>query len=76
MLLSAEGAIKLGDFGISRSLSTFTHFASTVVGTPYPMAPEVLDSTPYAHAADVWALDCVEQYAQAPPHSRAVHACA
>jgi len=59
IFLSADKSVKLGDFGISRALSTYTHFASTMVGTPYSMAPEVLDSSPYAHAADVWALGII-----------------
>ena len=59
IFLSADRHVKLGDFGISRALSTYTHFASTMVGTPYSMAPEVLDSSPYAHAADVWALGII-----------------
>lgn len=56
VLLSADDTIKLGDFGVSRSLSTYTHFASTTVGTPHCMAPEVLSSQLYQYPADVWAL--------------------
>jgi len=59
VFLTADAMIKLGDFGLSRSLSTFTHFAQTVVGTPHYMAPEVLSSSPYAHAADVWSVGII-----------------
>jgi serine/threonine protein kinase len=34
-------AYALGDFGISRQLSTNTKMAATVVGTPYYLSPEV-----------------------------------
>ena len=44
--------VKLGDFGIARSLSTQTAMAATVVGTPYYMSPEVLNSDEYAEPAD------------------------
>ena len=52
VFLSAEGSVKLGDFGLSRALSSYTHFAQTVVGTPYYLAPEVIASSPYPHAAE------------------------
>ena len=56
VMLSASNDIKLGDFGVSRELSTHTHLAATVVGTPAYMAPEVLGGAAYAHPADVWSL--------------------
>jgi len=59
VFLTASGDIKLGDFGLSRTLSTYTHFATSVVGTPYYMAPEVLASESYAHAADCWSLGVI-----------------
>ena len=62
IFLHAKGdaaELRLGDFGVSRELSTYTHFARTAVGTPHYMAPEVLASAPYAHAADVWSVGVV-----------------
>ena len=35
---------KLGDFGISRLMSSQTNFASTAVGTPYYLSPELIHS--------------------------------
>ncbi len=51
--------MKLGDFGISKLLDTTNDAASTVVGTPYYMSPEVCESKPYSFKSDVWALGCV-----------------
>lgn len=34
-------------------------FASTRIGTPYYMSPEIFDNKPYNHKSDIWALGCV-----------------
>lgn len=34
-------------------------FASTRIGTPYYMSPEIFTNQPYNHKSDVWALGCV-----------------
>jgi len=40
LFLSKRG-VKLGDLGVARALSQSAELASTVVGTPYYLAPEV-----------------------------------
>merc|ERR550525_296211 len=47
--------IKLADFGISKILEA-TACASTVVGTPPYMSPEIVCGKPYGPASDAWAL--------------------
>lgn len=32
--------------------------ASTLIGTPYYMSPELFQNRPYNHKSDVWALGC------------------
>eukprot|EP00899_Mesostigma_viride_P000962 jgi/Mesvir1/10867/Mv14208-RA.2 len=49
----------LGDFGIARELQGPSALASTFVGTPYYMSPELFRGEPYNHKSDVWALGCV-----------------
>ena len=51
--------IKLGDFGISRPLETTCDLASTCVGTPAYMAPEVCHRNLYSYPCDMWSLGCV-----------------
>ena len=46
----------MGDFGIARVLSSTRENARTVVGTPYYLAPEVVESRPYSFKADIWSL--------------------
>ncbi|KAI0212520.1 Serine/threonine-protein kinase Nek11 [Lamellibrachia satsuma] len=51
--------IKIGDFGISRILMGSTDMASTFVGTPYYMSPEVLKHEGYNSKSDVWSVGCL-----------------
>ena len=46
--------IKIGDFGISRILLGTYDKASTFVGTPYYMSPEVLNHEDYDEKCDIW----------------------
>ncbi|RHY26773.1 hypothetical protein DYB32_007313 [Aphanomyces invadans] len=59
IFLTRRNIVKLGDFGIARTLESTMDHAKTVVGTPYYMSPEVCESKPYSYASDVWALGCV-----------------
>uniref|UniRef100_A0A7R9Z4D4 non-specific serine/threonine protein kinase n=1 Tax=Chlamydomonas euryale TaxID=1486919 RepID=A0A7R9Z4D4_9CHLO len=58
IFLTKDGSIKLGDFGISRSLSSSLDLAQTIIGTPYYMSPEVMSSQPYDFKSDMWSLGC------------------
>ena len=56
---SSGNIVKLGDFGISRVLSSDTELAHTVIGTPYYLSPEICEDQPYNRKSDVWALGCL-----------------
>ncbi|KAL4160984.1 hypothetical protein PRNP1_001541 [Phytophthora ramorum] len=58
IFLSNAGYLVLGDLGIARTL-TSGDMATTVIGTPLYMAPEVLEGKDYSFSSDVWALGCV-----------------
>lgn len=51
--------IKIGDFGIARSLDTKNQMATTMVGTPYYLSPELCANQPYDKSVDIWSLGCV-----------------
>jgi len=61
--------IKLGDFGIARVLSDTKSKAKTVVGTPYYLSPEIIQSQPYSFKSDIWSLGVLlyEMCALQPP---------
>ncbi|XP_023947908.1 serine/threonine-protein kinase Nek8 [Bicyclus anynana] len=50
--------VKIGDFGISKMLASAKK-TSTVIGTPYYLAPELCEGNPYDTKSDVWALGCL-----------------
>lgn len=59
VFLTTAGIVKLGDFGIARILSNTGELASTRIGTPYYMSPEVMDNKKYNNKTDIWSLGCI-----------------
>ncbi|NXC35666.1 NEK4 kinase, partial [Campylorhamphus procurvoides] len=58
IFLTRTNIIKVGDLGIARVLENQYDMASTLIGTPYYMSPELFSNKPYNHKSDVWALGC------------------
>lgn len=58
VFLSENNAVKLGDFGLSKIIASHD-FASTYVGTPFYMSPEICAAERYSHHSDVWSLGCI-----------------
>ena len=56
---AAVPIVKLGDFGISKVLTTSALDASTMVGTPYYLSPELCRGQRYNDRSDIWALGCI-----------------
>eukprot|EP00794_Sanderia_malayensis_P007467 gene7467-8296_t len=58
IFLTKSKIIKIGDLGIARVLESTSDMATTLIGTPYYMSPELFSNKPYNHRSDVWALGC------------------
>jgi serine/threonine protein kinase len=58
VFLGENNSVKLGDFGLSKIIASHD-FASTYVGTPFYMSPEICAAERYSHHSDIWSLGCI-----------------
>lgn len=74
VFLGEDNSVKLGDFGLSKLMQSHD-FASTYVGTPFYMSPEICAAERYTSKSDIWSLGCImyELCQRAPPFNAKSH---
>lgn len=56
ILINSKGRVKLADFGFAAQLTADKSKRTSIVGTPYWMAPELIRGSQYDTKVDLWSL--------------------
>ncbi|RPD56118.1 kinase-like protein [Lentinus tigrinus ALCF2SS1-7] len=70
ILTNKDGCVKLADFGVASSTAAGAVRDDAVVGSPYWMAPEVIEQSGATTASDIWSVGCtvIELLEGKPPY--------
>ncbi|KAK0635153.1 hypothetical protein B0T17DRAFT_482890 [Bombardia bombarda] len=70
ILTTKDGMVKLADFGVSTSTLAGPDKEAQVVGTPYWMAPEIIQLSGATSSSDIWSVGCtvIELLQGKPPY--------
>lgn len=59
IFMTTSRLLKLGDFGVSKTLKHQNDFTTTGIGTAQYLSPEICTRQKYSYKSDIWSLGCV-----------------
>ena len=59
IFIDDNNKIKIGDFGISKIITTFNKYAKTQIGKSHYLAPEIDKGIEYNNKVDIYSLGCI-----------------
>ena len=59
IFIDDNNKIKIGDFGISKIITTFNKYAKTQIGKSHYLAPEIEKGIEYNNKVDIYSLGCI-----------------
>jgi len=59
IFIDETNKIKIGDFGISKIITTYQRYAKTQIGKSHYLAPEIEKGIEYNNKVDIYSLGCV-----------------
>lgn len=59
LFLTQHDDLRIGDFGISKTIQFGALKEKITIGTPYYLSPEICHERLYSSASDIWALGCI-----------------
>ena len=59
IFIDKNNKIKIGDFGVSKILTTLNKYTKSQIGKTYYLAPEILKGLIYNNKVDIYSLGCI-----------------
>ena len=59
IFIDDNNKIKIGDFGISKTITTYNKYAKTQIGKSHYLAPEIEKGIEYNNKVDIYSLGCI-----------------
>ena len=59
IFIDENNKIKIGDFGVSKTITTYNKYAKSLIGKSHYLAPEIEKGIEYNNKVDIYSLGCI-----------------